>query len=74
MLFAIMASTVLLTVSILTYYILILYIGMGLEISAMVGGAISAIIIMEIDHKKSHFRQKIIEKITLYLEGRKCTE
>ena len=58
MLFAIMASAVLVTVLILTYYILVEYIGMEFETSAMIGGVISAIIIVVMDRRKSRLCQK----------------
>ena len=52
------ALVVLFSVSILTYYILVEYIGMEFETSAMIGGVISAIIIVVMDRRKSRLCQK----------------
>ena len=59
MLFAIMANIVFLTISIISYYILIEYAGINFEISALMTGLISVIIIVVLDFKKFHFRKKV---------------
>ena len=50
---------VFLVMSIVTYYMLLEYAGMDIEISALIAGVISAIIIMVLDFKKFHFREKM---------------
>ncbi|MEA2098278.1 MAG: hypothetical protein U9P70_04385 [Patescibacteria group bacterium] len=62
-LFAFMATAVFLTISVFTYYVFIVNIGTEFEITAMIAGTISSIIIVILNFKYSIFTKKIRQQI-----------
>lgn len=63
-LFAIMATVVLSVISIFTYHVFIVIIGTDLETTAVIASIISAIIVVVLDFKVFHFRQKMRQRIS----------
>ncbi len=59
--FALMAVILFLVVGMSIAYILLEIVGMDVEVAGILTGIVTAIIIVAIDHKKTHIHDKIVE-------------